>query len=208
MAYIQRAFRDARKSLVTPKPAVFTPTLSRLRTTKEQQSAQIDARIRPKRPSLPASLPPAADAEVDALLRKRGVISKCEREQVSDKDLARLRPGQWLNDEVINFYGQMIMCRAEEGKENRREGLWDAHYFSTFFWSKLKNEGYEKGRLAKWTKKVRRAFVRSGSGSDVWRHPKVRPVLKRHHPHSGEPQQLALDECGDQLQEEEDRVIR
>jgi sentrin-specific protease 1 len=29
----------------------------------------------------------------------------------------------------------------------------NVHYFSTFFWSKLKGEGYEKGRLAKWTKK-------------------------------------------------------
>jgi len=28
------------------------------------------------------------------------------------------------------------------------------HYFSTFFWTKLEKDGYEKGRLAKWTKKV------------------------------------------------------
>jgi sentrin-specific protease 1 len=153
--YIQRALRDAEKSLFTPKPVVFTPSLSRLRKTQEQLSAQIDQRIRPKRPPLPESLPPTDDAEVDALLRKRGVISKCVREQVSDRDLLRLRPGQWLNDEVINFYGQLIMSRAEESKENRKDGLWDVHYFSTFFWTKLKNEGYEKGRLAKWTKKVR-----------------------------------------------------
>lgn len=140
--------------MFTPKPVVYTPSLSRLRATQEELSAQIDARIRPKRPSLPDSLPPEDEAEVDALFRKRGVISKCVREQVSDKDLSRLRPAQWLNDEIINFYGQMIMNRADEGKENR-DGVWDAHYFSTFFWTKLKNEGYEKGRLAKWTKKVR-----------------------------------------------------
>lgn len=128
-----------------------------MRQTQERLSAQIDARIRPKPLPLPAALPPSDDAEVDALLRKQGVISKCVREQVSDKDLLRLRPGSWLNDEIINFYGQMIMCRAEEGKENRKE-LWDVHYFSTFFWTKLKNEGYEKGRLAKWTKKVGRSL--------------------------------------------------
>lgn len=152
--YIQRALRDAEKSLLTPKPVVSTPSLSRLRATQAKVSEQIDSRIRPKRPSLPATLPPEDEAKVDELLRKRGVISKCVREQVSDKDLQRLRPGQWLNDEIINFYGQMILCRAEEGKENQRESMLDVHYFSTFFWSKLKNEGYEKARLAKWTKKV------------------------------------------------------
>ncbi|GJE87785.1 Ulp1 protease domain-containing protein [Phanerochaete sordida] len=151
--YIQRALRDAEKSLLTPKPVVSTPSLSRLRATQAKVSEQIDSRIRPKRPSLPETLPPEDEAKVDELLRKRGVISKCVREQVSDKDLQRLRPGQWLNDEIINFYGQMILCRAEEGKENQRESMLDVHYFSTFFWSKLKNEGYEKARLAKWTKK-------------------------------------------------------
>ena len=73
-----------------------------------------------------------------------------------------MRPGQWLNDEVINFYGSMILARAEASKENpavngvnpRKRKPLDAHYFSTFFWSKLKGEGYEKARLAKWTKKV------------------------------------------------------
>lgn len=65
----------------------------------------------------------------------------------------RLRPGQWLNDEVINFYGEMLMARAEESKENSKQGILNAHYFSTFFWSTLTQKGYEKGRLAKWTKK-------------------------------------------------------
>lgn len=41
---------------------------------------------------------------------------------------------------------------AANGK-NKNKPL-NVHYFSTFFWSKLEKEGYEKGRLAKWTKKV------------------------------------------------------
>ncbi|KAI4528439.1 hypothetical protein GGG16DRAFT_52662, partial [Schizophyllum commune] len=110
------------------------------------------------------ALPPEDEALVDQLLRKRGVVAKFAREQVSDTDLSRLRPGQWLNDEVINFYGAMILGRAEAAskgkeKENERgEGKGkrplDIHYFNSFFWSKLVNEGYEKGRLARWTKKI------------------------------------------------------
>lgn len=77
------------------------------------------------------------------------------REQVNHEDLARLLPSQWLNDALINFYGQLIMSCASEldqaGSSVVRKPL-KVHFFSTFFWSKL-TEGYEKGRLAKWTKK-------------------------------------------------------
>ena len=84
---------------------------------------------------------------------------------MSDQDISRLHPGQWLNDEIINFYGAMILGRSEASKENpappqangkkmTKKALLSVHYFSSFFWSKLVNEGYDKGRLAKWTKRV------------------------------------------------------
>jgi sentrin-specific protease 1 len=60
-----------------------------------------------------------------------------------------------LNDEIINFYGAMILTRSESNRDpTAKRKMLDVHYFSTFFWPKLKNEGYEQGRLAKWTKKV------------------------------------------------------
>jgi len=103
-------------------------------------------------------LPAEADGQVASILARRGVVSKYAREQVNDQDLARLKPSQWLNDEIVNFYGAMILGRSDDGKENTAQGvngkkLLNVHYFSTFFWLKLK-EGYDKSRLAKWTKKV------------------------------------------------------
>lgn len=83
------------------------------------------------------------------LFARSGPIAKCAREAVTSADIARLRPGQWLNDEIINFYGAMILERATKAK-----GAVKVHYFSTFFWPKL-NEGYEKSKLNRWTKKVR-----------------------------------------------------
>ena len=127
---------------------------------------------------MPPHLPPEDEAYVDEILTRHGAISKTGREQVADKDIARLRPYQWLNDEIINFYGQLILSRSESQKGNststfahinglvngikgkgrakaiEKKPLLDVHYFSTFFWPKLIGEGYEKGRLAKWTKKV------------------------------------------------------
>ncbi|KAI0651616.1 cysteine proteinase [Trametes meyenii] len=161
--FIQRAIRKAQESLKGPKPPKpFVPTLDQLRLAQLNKDEAIENRLRPKHKPLPTSLPPEDDAEVNALLRKRGVISKCEREQVSHEDISRLLPCQWLNDEVINFYGQLILTRAEGSKENpgakgagggRKQPL-NAHYFNTFFWSKLKGQGYQKARLAKWTKKI------------------------------------------------------
>ncbi|ORZ11035.1 hypothetical protein BCR41DRAFT_357393 [Lobosporangium transversale] len=61
-------------------------------------------------------------------------------------DIQTLRPGQWLNDEVINFYGNLIMARSKESTE-----LPKVHVFSTFFYKTLSENGYEKVR--RWTKK-------------------------------------------------------
>lgn len=168
---------------------------------KHKRDEEIERRLRgPKLPPLPTALPPEDDRQVDELLSKHGVISKIEREQVTDKDLMRLRPNKWLNDEIINFYGQLILTRSEEGKENfvkNSKKPLDVHYFSTFFWSKLENEGYEKGRLAKWTKKVspdRGPAVRPqpliASSHNLGRH-----LSERRGAHTCQSWQLALDRC-------------
>lgn len=97
-------------------------------------------------------------------LQKRGVIAKVARLQITDADLGRLKPGVWLNDEIINFYGQLILERSQASPRNKnvkngarseKNTVLDVHYFNSFFFEKLSQEGYEKARLAKWTKKVR-----------------------------------------------------
>jgi sentrin-specific protease 1 len=63
-----------------------------------------------------------------------------------------------LNDEVINFYGALVQRRADEalqvvGGKATNKKLRDIHFFNSFFYAKLQ-QGYEKSRLARWTKKV------------------------------------------------------
>jgi sentrin-specific protease 1 len=157
-AFLQRALANAKATLNTPKPpAPFTPTLEQRRRVNRLKDEELDARFRPK---LPSSLPPEDEAKVAALLHKQGVVSRISKEQVTDQDMIRLRPRQWLNDEIINFYGALVSARSEGCKENPGNGGTNGrgkplkvHYFSTFFWSKLRKEGYDRGRLAKWTKK-------------------------------------------------------
>jgi sentrin-specific protease 1 len=109
---------------------------------------------------LPEKLPSDAQALVSQIMSNPRFESKAGRELVAYKDLQRLRPNQWLNDELINFYGQLIVDRSlstEAGKENidtkQKKALLKVHYFNTFFWPKVE-AGYAKSNLRKWTKKV------------------------------------------------------
>ncbi|RKP39788.1 hypothetical protein BJ085DRAFT_43705 [Dimargaris cristalligena] len=65
---------------------------------------------------------------------------------ISGSDLRTLTDGQWLNDEVINFYVSMIVERSKTS-----DTLPQVHTFNTFFYAKLRDEGYSKVR--RWSKK-------------------------------------------------------
>lgn len=153
---LKRALEKAKSTLAAPPPP---PLLSRHERLREAARKKDDAINRLLRPPLPKVLPPEIETEVNVILRKRGIISKIAREQVSDKDISRLQPCQWLNDEIINFYGAMILSRSELFRHKpplngtKKSKILDVHYFSSFFWTKLLGEGYERARLAKWTKK-------------------------------------------------------
>ena len=75
-------------------------------------------------------------------------------QEVPSKSLQRLRVGQWLNDDVINFYGTMIQQRSEAGIAEATKGTWNVHFMNSFFYTKLSTQGYVKGSLRRWTKKV------------------------------------------------------
>lgn len=70
---------------------------------------------------------------------------------ISMQDIRMLRPMMWLNDVVIDIYGNLIQVRS---RKRETANLLDVHYFGTFFWSTLKKLGYHNGRLSAWTKKV------------------------------------------------------
>jgi len=142
------------------------------------------------------------------LLGKRGVIAKVASLQVTDADLSRLRPGTWLNDEIINFYGQLILDRSvshprnksvKNGARSEKGSILNVHYFNSFFFEKLVRDGYQKARLAKWTKKVRIASIVPVGVSLTAIHLVVRPVLERCCFVSYQPWQLTLDSGCDKL---------
>ncbi|RVE57389.1 hypothetical protein OJAV_G00215680 [Oryzias javanicus] len=79
------------------------------------------------------------------------VLSSAFKLRITQRDLATLQEGGWLNDEVINFYLSLIMerCSGEPSKLK-------VYSFSTFFFPKLRGGGQAGGHAAvkRWTKTV------------------------------------------------------
>lgn len=64
---------------------------------------------------------------------------------LSRKDLLTLKDMTWLNDEVINFYFNMLMERSKKCAPS-------IHIFNTFFYPRLLKVGHQG--LARWTRRV------------------------------------------------------
>ncbi|XP_040281823.1 sentrin-specific protease 1 [Bufo bufo] len=74
------------------------------------------------------------------------VLSEAFRLTITRKDIMTLNSLNWLNDEIINFYMNLLMERSQ------RKGLPKVHAFNTFFFPKLKSAGFQA--VKRWTKKV------------------------------------------------------
>ncbi|KAF4096658.1 sentrin-specific protease 1 [Onychostoma macrolepis] len=74
------------------------------------------------------------------------VLSKGFCLTITRKDLQTLNQLNWLNDEVINFYMNLLVERSKQSN------LPSAYTFNTFFFPKLRSSGYNA--VCRWTKKV------------------------------------------------------
>uniref|UniRef100_A0A3B5B5F2 SUMO specific peptidase 2 n=1 Tax=Stegastes partitus TaxID=144197 RepID=A0A3B5B5F2_9TELE len=84
------------------------------------------------------------------------VLSAAFKLRITQRDLATLQEGGWLNDEVMNFYLSLVMerCSGEAGR-------FKVYSFSTFFFPKLRGGGGGGGgqvgghaAVKRWTKAV------------------------------------------------------
>jgi len=74
------------------------------------------------------------------------ILSEAFRLQITRRDIATLGGLNWLNDEIINFYMNLLIERGEQ------EGNAKVYAFNTFFYPKIMNGGHQAVR--RWTKKV------------------------------------------------------
>lgn len=74
----------------------------------------------------------------NALLRERVVVERYNL-KLRNKDLLTLVDKSWLNDEVINFYGEFCMERSTDNPNKFPK----IHVFSTFFLNNLRKKGFK-----------------------------------------------------------------
>lgn len=100
-------------------------------------------RLNPPPPSLP-ELPEDSTNLIKSSLSSPPSTTLIERFciPITPRDLRTLMGASWLNDEIINFYFEMISERSAG----------TVHVMNTFFYTKLKDSGYASVR--RWTKKV------------------------------------------------------
>lgn len=94
-------------------------------------------------------LTPQQEAKINEAMNGRSVnrvfVEKFHL-RITGHDLRTLSGKEWLNDEVINFYVNLIQERSKDSK------LPSVYAFSTFFYPKLMSSGHSS--LRRWTKKV------------------------------------------------------
>ncbi|XP_043198541.1 sentrin-specific protease 1-like isoform X1 [Amphibalanus amphitrite] len=117
-----------------------------------------------QRLALPAEEEEEEEEEEDALpeltAEMEGVISAALRpsppnelmaeafnQRVTRHDLQTLKSLNWLNDEVINFYMNLVMDRSKTN-----EKLPKVYCFNTFFYGKIVSQGHSS--VKRWTRKV------------------------------------------------------
>ncbi|XP_010558818.1 PREDICTED: ubiquitin-like-specific protease 1A isoform X1 [Tarenaya hassleriana] len=68
---------------------------------------------------------------------------------ITGQNLRCLRPGQWLNDEVVNIY--LVLLKEREAREPKK--FLKCHFFNTFFYTKLASSeaGYNYNAVRRWT---------------------------------------------------------
>ncbi|KAG9340234.1 hypothetical protein JZ751_021674 [Albula glossodonta] len=107
-----------------------------------------EPKVVPEEPEFP-ELTEAMQEQVSRALSGDGadeVLSEGFRLTITRKDIQTLSKLNWLNDEVINFYMNMLVERS------RRPDLPSVYTFNTFFYPKLRSAGFAAVR--RWTKKV------------------------------------------------------
>lgn len=127
----------------------------------EYDRAELAARVR----ALPEEDQRIVDAALNDGPADRVLIQKYQVD-ITRRTLQCLRPLQWLNDEVINFYIQLLDDRdkalVECGALPTR-----SHFFNSFFYTKVSENGYNFANVRRWTRKVRRVFAYCCDGYKV-----------------------------------------
>lgn len=110
--------------------------------------AVLDEREEPEEPPLPTLTEPMLEEVKSALIPRPPdeVLVEGFGLRITRKDIHTLADLNWLNDEVINFYMNLLIARSASDKYP------NVHAMNTFFYPKLISGGHAS--LKRWTRKI------------------------------------------------------
>ncbi|XP_063300860.1 sentrin-specific protease 1-like isoform X1 [Pelobates fuscus] len=160
--YDSRA-RERSRQIEKEKARALQLQKERLRDHSVQESVDLHLRV-PLEKEIPVTLLPKKEIqeeenefpelteEMDREIKRAffggsqdQTLSEAFRLAITRKDIMTLNNLNWLNDEIINFYMNLLVERS------KKKCFPTVHAFNTFFYPKLKN-GYQA--VKRWTKKV------------------------------------------------------
>ena len=96
------------------------------------------------------------------------ILAKHDSDSVQRGRMQTLRPGKWLNDEVINYFLKICLARRNKKMCTRDTGRRCLHFFNSFFVQNMFDEknndlnmrgGYNYEEVKSWSKKVPRENI-------------------------------------------------
>ncbi|GIJ86337.1 hypothetical protein Asppvi_005224 [Aspergillus pseudoviridinutans] len=121
------------------------------RKIEEEQKAKLKpTRVKPEGPAV-RPLPPKWEtkvSEIKSMPNNRQIATTLSGDPLTKRDLATCyTPMAWLNDEIINSYLALIVdyLRRSHGNAGRHDKP-RFHAFNTFFFSNLRDKGYQSVR--------------------------------------------------------------
>ncbi|EFA81103.1 sentrin/SUMO-specific protease [Heterostelium album PN500] len=154
----ERFYDKVNKSKQVSRDEDITSLLEKLQSISQTHSwsfiKQLEKRIEEQKKQKPVLKPLTAAEEktIQGVLTERNdnLLAEFNSITIYRRDIIKLKPGGWLNDEIINFYMELLKKRQEDNK-NR---YLNCHFFSSFFYQFLcnNNNTYSYQRVKKWTK--------------------------------------------------------
>ncbi|XP_062210483.1 ubiquitin-like-specific protease ESD4 [Phragmites australis] len=122
-----------------------------------EKLAEVLPRITPKKEEVPEPFVPLTDEDGDVVRhalhgrnrRERLAVHEASNIVITREILQCLNDKDWLNDEVINLY--LDLLKERELREPSK--FLKCHFFNTFFYKKLSSGGYDYKAVRRWTTK-------------------------------------------------------
>ncbi|AQK91532.1 SUMO protease isoform 1 [Zea mays] len=155
-------YEKSRKRDAKLKTLEFEVRLAQVGRLSLERLAEALPRITPKKEEVPEPFVPLTDEDEEMV--RRALHGKNSRERLAVHEpsnivitreiLQCLNNQEWLNDEVINLY--LDLLKERELREPRK--FLKCHFFNTFFYKKLISSGYDYKAVRRWTTKRRLGY--------------------------------------------------